>query len=136
MTRVLCIGHPLHPEDQAGPGVYQRLREAPLPPRVELVEGGLQGLNLLRYFEQSASVILVDSLKGFGTEPGVVHLHGEEIGLALGDHYDHGAGLAYLLAILPEVLDNLPQIELVGIEGEVNSGTLDEAAGLVLKLLS
>ena len=39
-------------------------------------------------------------------------------------HFDHGAGLAYLLTVLPKVCDGeLPEeIVLVGLEGECTHG--------------
>lgn len=135
MTRIICIGHPLMPADQAGPRVYQELSAAPLPAGVELIDGGLQGLNLLRFFEDCSKVILVDSLKGFLDTSGVAFLHGDEIFAAVADHFDHSAGLAYLLAMLPQLLPNPPQLELIGIEGDPTSALVEQAAHQVRQRL-
>ena len=119
MTRVICIGHYLLPQDQAGPLLYQRLKKIPLGAQVELIDGGLQGLNLLRFFENCRRVILIDNVCGYLSEPGIIHLQGEQIQTAVSSHFDHSAGLAYLLAALPKLLEKLPVIELLGIEGEL-----------------
>ncbi len=136
MTRILCIGHPLLTADLAGQLVYQALKTISLPDDCELIDGGLQGLNLLRYFEDSEQVILVDSLKGFLPESGVVCLQGEEIRVAVSNHFDHSAGLAYLLAMLPALIDPLPKIDLIGIEGEPSTTRVTEAVALVQSCLA
>ena len=120
MTRVICIGHSLLAQDNAGPLLYQRLKTLSLGERVELIDGGLQGLTLLRYFDNCQRVILIDNVCGYLPEPGVIHLQGEQIQAAVNRHFDHSAGLAYLLALLPELLEQIPAIDLLGIEGELS----------------
>lgn len=136
MTRVICIGHPLLPQDQAGPFLYQRLKKLPLGEHVELVDGGLQGLNLLRFFDDCRHVILIDNVSGYLTEPGVIHLQGEQIQAAVNHHFDHSAGLAYLLAILPKLLDQMPKIELLGIEGELTETMAAQVTNQLFQLLN
>ena len=46
-VRIICVGNRLVAADAAGPQVHDRLAGRPLPPGVELVDGGLQGLDLL-----------------------------------------------------------------------------------------
>ena len=120
MTRVICIGHSLLAQYNAGPLLYQRLKKLSLGERVELIDGGLQGLTLLRYFDNCQRVILIDNVCGYLPEPGVIHLQGEQIQAAVNRHFDHSAGLAYLLALLPELLEQIPAIDLLGIEGELS----------------
>ena len=49
--------------------------------------------------------------------------------------FDHAAGLAYLLRVLPQVLDGqLPEVLLVGIQGEPNDSAVETAAELSLSL--
>lgn len=135
MTRVICVGHPLLAVDQAGPQLYRRLAKLPTRKDVELIDGGLQGLNLLRCFEGCERVILVDNVCGYLPRPGIVHLQDAEIDAAVGRHFDHSAGLAYLLAMLPQLLDAPPRVELLGIEGELTDALTREAVERLRQLL-
>lgn len=130
---IICIGNRFVAADAAALLVFERLQEMPLPKGVEAVEGGLAGLNLLPLLERGGRVVFVDAVRGF-TGPGeVVLLDKEEIaGIESGTHYDHGAGLPYLLAVLPKVCDGrLPEeIFLVGLEDECSMETIDRAARL------
>lgn len=133
--RIVCIGNRYVPEDAAGPLVFDRLREMALPEAVEAVEGGLAGLNLLPLLEKGGRVVFVDAVRGFAAPGEVVLLDAREIGgVAGGPHYDHGAGLPYVLAVLPQVADGpVPEeMFLVGVEGECGAGTVDRAARLSL----
>ena len=135
---IICIGNRLVAEDAAGLAVFDRLQEMdPLPAGIEIVEGGLAGLNLLPLLEQGGRVVFVDAVKGF-TRPGEIVLldHREILHPPDEGHFDHGAGLAYVLAVLPKVCDgDLPEeIVLVGLEGECTRQTIERAAGLSLAL--
>jgi len=106
-----------------------------LPTGVEVVEGGLAGLSLLPHLEQGGRVVFVDAVAGFA-EPGtVVILDHQEVIATLDDiHYNHEAGLPYLLSVLPQACDGeLPEeIVLVGLEGELDAQVIEEAAELSL----
>ena len=124
MIRIICIGNRYVPGDDAGPRVYDYLSRQTLPERVELIDGGLAGLNLLRFIENSRRVIFVDSVSGFG-EPGqVVRLRlplEKQPDEPASIRYDHAAGLQYLLEALPAVLESeLPEIVVLGIEGNAS----------------
>ena len=58
---VLGLGNLLLTDEGVGLHVLERLREAPLPPGVELVDGGTGGLDLLSYLQESAQVLVVDA---------------------------------------------------------------------------
>ena len=135
MIRVICIGNSLLPQDYAGPLLYQRLKLLSLGESVELIDGGLQGLNLLRFFENCHRVILIDNVCGYRSEPGIIHLQGEQIQAAINSHFDHSAGLAYLLPLLPKLLDQMPEIDLLGIEGELTESLATQATTQLLHLL-
>jgi len=130
---IICIGNRFVAADAAGPAVFDRLQEMVLPEGVEPVEGGLAGLNLLPFLEKGGRVVFVDAVQGFAG-PGEVVLLGEReiAGITSQSHYDHGAGLPYVLAVLPQVADGrLPEeISLVGLEGECSMETIDRAARL------
>lgn len=126
MTRIICIGHALLACDNAGPQLFKKLQNIPLGPQVELIDGGLQGLNLLRFFENCRRVILIDSVCGYLPQPGVIHLPYHKIDATLSPHHDHAAGLTYLLQMLPNLIEPLPKIELLGIEGELTETITNE----------
>lgn len=137
-TSIICIGNRFFTGDEAGPLVFDRLQELqPLPEGVALVEGGLSGLNLLPLLETGGRVIFVDAVRGFAAADGVVVLHQEEILASKSQlHFDHGAGLPYLLTVLPRVFDGeMPEeILLVGIQGTCTTEMVDQAADVALHL--
>lgn len=134
--RIICIGNMLIEEDSAGPKVYKVLEEMNRPASVELVDGGLAGLNLLSYLENVERVIFVDQIRNFRSSPGL-----EIIPLPCSDiepeSYGHEAGLGYLMAIGPLVIESRwPDCVLVGIEGESGPDVCQEAALTCLHLAS
>lgn len=135
---IICIGNRFVEEDGAGLAVFDELEKMqPLPPQTTIIEGGLAGLNLLPHLERGGRVVFVDSVKGF-TQPGEIVLVDCRKEMAPDDagHYDHGAGLAYLLAVLPRVCDGeLPkEIALVGLEGKCTEKTIKRASRLSLDI--
>lgn len=135
---IICIGNRFVREDAAGLAVLASLQEMEsLPVQIELVEGGLAGLNLLPWLEQGGRIVFVDAVCGFALPGEIVLFNQQEIISTLGEyHFDHGAGLAYLLTVLPKVCDgDLPEeIVLVGLEGECTTETIERAAKLSLTI--
>ncbi|MFC1975804.1 hydrogenase maturation protease [Chloroflexota bacterium] len=143
MKRIICIGNPYIPEDTAGPKVYKRLLQYTLPNDVEIIDGGLAGLDLLRFVEGAERVVFVDRVSGFGQPNSgkqdanceIVVLDAANIASVAANRYDHAAGLAYLLHVLPEVCENpVPPTVLVGIEGHPDKRVIDKAAALALEI--
>jgi len=146
MKRIICIGNRYVKEDSAGPLVYDELKSRKsLPPRVDIIDGGLAGLDLLPFFETSQKVVLVDSVVGsggseaaenIGESDGVVILDPSKVSKMAQDHYGHSAGIGYLLRILPEVCEGgLPDISIVAIEGEPDLDKIKKAAEISLKMV-
>ncbi len=144
MKRIICIGNRYILEDAAGPKVYERLRHCLLPHDIEVIDGGLAGLNLLRFVEGAEQVVFVDSVSGFGqpnpagrdVSSQIVVLEAADVTAAVESKYDHAAGLAYLWQVLPQVCEgNVPHILLVGIEGYPDEKIVDEAATLALQIV-
>jgi hydrogenase maturation protease len=135
---IICIGNRFIGEDASGLLVYDRLQAVdPLPAGVEVIEGGLAGLNLLPLLERGGRVVFVDAVHGFTGPDQIVVLDGRQIrGAKSSSHYDHGAGLPYLLAVLPAVCEGQPpeEIVLVGLEGRSSPPTVERAARLSLAL--
>lgn len=135
---IICIGNRFISEDASGLLVHDRLRaSASLPAGVEVIEGGLAGLNLLPLLEQGGRVVFVDAVRGFTEPDDIVILDARQIrGTSSPVHYDHGAGLPYLLAVLPAVCEGEPpeEIFLLGLEGRCSPPTLERAARLSLAI--
>ena len=135
MVRIICIGNRFMRKDAAGPRVYDRLGGMKLPPEIMLIDGGLGGLNLLPFFDAADKVILVDQVAGPCDAPGVVHLKPSDVAVDETAGYDHTSGLGYLLAVLPQVCEQrVPEIDIVGVSGDADDKTIEEAARLALKL--
>jgi hydrogenase maturation protease len=92
MIRVICIGNRFVYPDNFGMLVYDILKEKNLKD-VEVVEGGLGGLNLSPYFEDDAKILIVDFAKGFEKKL-LTHKDIKNITLK---EYNHDSAFLYLL---------------------------------------
>lgn len=114
-ARIVCIGNPYRDDDWVGPAVFAALCVSAPAPDVEVIDGGLHGLNLLPLLEGVERVIFADTLVPGESEdylaPTVIADPGAG-GAALS--FDHAGGLAYLLRAAPLVLDALPHLWVVG----------------------
>ena len=134
-SRIICVGNQYVPGDDTGPRVYHCLAQMRLPERVEVIDGGLAGLNLLRFVEGAERVVFVDSVVGFGPPGEVVVLSGEEIVPGGNTGYGHNSGVAYLLQVLPSVCEGpSPELMMVGAEGPVENRTIQALARASLNL--
>ncbi|MFK5953069.1 MAG: hydrogenase maturation protease [Desulfobacterium sp.] len=136
-NRIICLGNRLMVHDRAGLLVYDQLSTKKLPGHTELIEGGISGLNLLRFLENAATVVFVDTVSGFTDPGGMVVLTQQQIEMASHPlHYGHDAGLAYLLAMMPQACEMpLPRnIFMVGLEGQCSEKTINNAATLALSI--
>ena len=134
MRRIICIGNKFVSEDAAGPKVYEHLMQTEIPSGIEVIDGGLAGLNLLSLVEGMECVVFVDSVSGFGNPGEVLVLDIQDVVATLGGAYDHAAGLPYLLGVLPHVCEGaIPNIFIVGIEHLWNEATIAKAATLALE---
>lgn len=133
---IICIGNRFVAGDAAGPAVYDRLQQMqPLPADIEIIDGGLRGLNLLPLLEKGGRIVFVDAVSGYGLPGQIVLLDQQEIVNTMTEcSFDHNAGLAYLLAVLPKVCDGeMPEeIVLVGLEDEYTPQAVERAASLCL----
>lgn len=137
MRRIICIGSRLLERDSAGPRVHAALQRLLGPQEshtpLELIDGGLAGLDLLSLVESSERVIFVDGTRGL-TEPGRVAVYtAREIAEIASPHYDHAAGLPFLL-LCSVTLTSPPEIHVVGLEEPSNDEAITEAADLSLRL--
>lgn len=135
-TRIICIGNCLFSPDSAGPKTYELLADTHLPAETELVDGGLGGLNLLRYLEYTDLVIFIDAVSGFLDSSGVLLIDNPAITLQQDEDYGHDAGLSYLLRVAPDVIDTpMPKVLLIGIEGRADNQLCRQAADRCLQYI-
>jgi hydrogenase maturation protease len=135
-ARIVCIGNGFLAADSAGQSVHEVLARMPLPDSVELIEGGTAGLRLLPALEGCDLVVFVDAVCGFLPAPGIITLEPADLH-GPNDDLGHGAGLPALLAAARHVLDTpLPEIFIVGIEGQCDDSLRAEAALRCLSLTS
>ena len=122
-TAVICLGNRFVADDDVGCRVFDLLSSNAIPPDIEIFDGGLCGLDLLRLMEGKRRVVFVDAVAGLANAGASVVLNRQQVADYAG-RYGHGAGLPYLLQLLPQVCAApLPEIALVGAEG-----ALDEPA--------
>ena len=133
-SRIVCVGNRLVAEDSLGPAVFDRLKTLDLPPQIEVIDGGLLGLDLLPFFENAGRIVIVDAVCGFGDAGEVVVLEEDVFRSAADKQYDHAGGLGYLIRVLPQVLDWVPDIFLVGVETPHNDVSINEAGAVALSL--
>jgi hydrogenase maturation protease len=135
LKRIICVGNPLVVEDAAGPRVFLHLAGGDHPADVEVIDGGLAGLDLLGLVESSERVVFVDQVRGLAAPGSVVRLEPAHVAALAGPTPDHDAGLPYLLRVLPWVCDGpLPDLHVVGIEGPVDADLIEQAASLAMQL--
>lgn len=141
MRRIICIGNRYVFRDAAGCAVYDRIREwqPVLPDDIDVVDGGVAGLNLLSLVEETECVVFVDSIMGATGAGGLVTMTGAEVAALADETYSHAAGLPYLLRVLPGVIaGRMPHIVVIGIEGKdvQDVGLVDQAARLAWSLVN
>jgi len=135
--RIICVGNRYRPDDSAGPLVYDQLVSNGLPEDIEVIDGGLAGLNLLRFTHGADRVVFIDAVNGFKPSGGVIVLDAKDASRHADAVFGHNAGLSYCLRVLPEVHDGkLPEIFVVGIEGTTNPEKILRAAEMGLKIAS
>ncbi|MEO5347117.1 MAG: hydrogenase maturation protease [Magnetococcus sp. YQC-9] len=134
---IICVGNRFMAEDDTGLRVFELFSGIPLPDGVELVDGGLGGLNLLSLLEGRTEVIFVDTLDVSMTAIGeVIVLDGREVA-ALAESYGHAAGLPYLLHMLPLVCPPpWPRCRVVGTAAPATRESLLAIVRTTLELLA
>lgn len=134
ISRIVCVGNRLITEDAIGILVYHELRSRLCGDHLEIINGGLGGINLLPWFEGCRKVVLVDRVFGFGQPGAVMHLDLETICKNGQEAYSHSGGLIYLLKSLPFLMiDPMPVVCMIGIEGAGGRETVRRAADLALE---
>lgn len=135
MTRIICIGNRLVADDDFGPRVYDALAAMDLPPGIEIVDGGLAGLDLLRHLDDGREALFIDNVAGYAAKGELTVIGGDELARQSTGIYGHDAGLPFLVQVLPQVVDRPPRrIRLLGCEGRASPDTVASAARLGLQI--
>lgn len=114
MHRIVCIGNKFVHGDDFGPRVYGQLIERLMPDHVQVIDGGVAGLNLLRFFDGCERLIFVDSVSGDISPDRVLVLEDDEL-VTDETGYSHASGLGYVLQADRAIrTDSPPRIFLVG----------------------
>jgi len=136
LRRIVCVGSRLVAEDGAGPAVYDLLSARPVPDGVDVIDGGLGGLSLLRMADGAEGLVFVDAVSGFGAPGEVLLLSAQDVAVEATPD-GHAGGLPFLLALLPRVSDVPPGgIAVVGLEAPWDDDALARAASLAVATVS
>lgn len=69
---ILGLGNILLKDEGVGVRVAEKIKEMPLPPDVEVMDGGTMGLDLQYYIEGRKKVIVIDAVRA-GDTPGTMY---------------------------------------------------------------
>ena len=134
--KVIGLGSPLRSDDGLGIEAIRRLAEdTDVPPRAELIDGGLCGVGLLDLVEGADAVILIDAVRVGDTPPGsVVRLSADRIRHTVDTpSSSHDLKIGEVLRMAEALGIHLPPITLLGIvpenvsQGEGLSKTVENA---------
>jgi hydrogenase maturation protease len=136
VRKIVCIGNRYREEDTFGPLVHDALTIREIPGDIELIDGGLAGLDLLRVFDNAEAVVFVDAARGLDRRHWPILLSVEQASAPAGERFDHAAGLPYLLRAMRETCAGSPPVvHVIACEGEPIDGAVEAAADMCLRLL-
>jgi hydrogenase maturation protease len=117
---VVGIGNYILQDEGVGVHVINHLRELDLPPRVSLVDGGTHSYDLVDFFCQADTVIVIDAIKA-GGEPGTLYRAPlEDLGLKADDNCTSLHQMHFIEAVqMVNLLGYHPQIIVYGVEPQV-----------------
>lgn len=138
--KIIGCGNIIAGNDGIGIRVIQELKSLTLPDYVELIEGGINGLDLLEYFMDTDRVIIIDAVT-LGNIPGTIcKLTTEEIESMSKNNMTslHQFGIAETVAIgmklYPENMCS--NIILIGIEiGKLEHSVCEELSPELLRVI-
>jgi len=115
---ILGVGNVLLKDEGIGVRVAEKMMEMSLPPDVEVLEGGVKGLDLLYYIEGREKIVVVDTVKA-GAPPGTLFRFTDRdlAGKKGVMRSAHGIDFSDVVAI-SGFMGNKPEIVFLGIEPE------------------
>jgi len=132
---ILGVGNYIMGDDGFGIHVVNYLNSLSIPENVEVVDGGTKGVELLHYFENKKSVIIVDVID-LGKEPGeIIEFSNNEVQKYFNIKFSgHELGVTDLL-IDAELIDILPEnIVIIGCQPEKIDITTELSENLKSKI--
>lgn len=137
MIKVMVVGIGNYILQDEGVGVHavNHLMEMNLPEGVELVDGGTHSYDLVDFFCQAESLIIVDAMQA-GGEPGTIYrapleelgLKPQEAGISLHEiHFIEAVQMVNLLGYYPSII-------VFGVEPEVMDWGMDLSPRVAAKL--
>ena len=116
---ILGIGNILLSDEGIGVRVAERMQRMSLPPDVEVLEGGVKGLDLIYFIEGREKVIVVDAVKA-GAPPGTLfRFTDKDLAAKKGTlRSAHGIDFLDVIAITGFMGIKPPEIIFLGIEPE------------------
>lgn len=92
MKKIICLGNRFAYPDSYGIEIYNQLLKDK-PKDIELIEGGIGGLNLSLHFECDDDILLIDHGEGYDKK----FFDLNEIDLSFVNEYNHDTAFLYLL---------------------------------------
>lgn len=133
-SAIICLGNRFLASDDLGCRVYDCLAGMAMPQAVDVIDGGLCGLDLLRLLEGRPRVVFADAMAGLANNNIIAVLDRDEVA-ALAVNYGHSAGLPYLAHMLPHACrPPWPEISLVGADAAANDATVSAMAERCLEI--
>jgi hydrogenase maturation protease len=118
--RIIGIGNPLMGDDGLGIAAIAHLQQKPLPPGIELIDGGCGGLSLLALLAECRQAIIIDAAD-FGATPGSIKILTaadlDQLPPQTFRPTGHQHGLAEVLHLLIK-LEQLPRLSLIFMQVE------------------
>ena len=116
---VLGIGCTLLSDEGFGVQVVHEIeRRYEFPPNVELMDGGVLGVNLLGYISQADHLIVVDAIRNKGEPGDLYRLSGDQIPQRIrAKNSLHQVDFLEALTLC-EALDKVPETVIIGVEPE------------------
>lgn len=122
---VVGVGNLLLKDDGVGVHIIRALEGRPLPPDVELIDGGTAGCDLLPLLAGAEKIVIIDALRGGGPPGAIYRLTPEECGRQTVDGTIslHDFGILVALHDLQLVEDKPVRAVIIGVEpGEIDWG--------------
>lgn len=118
-TLVLGLGNLVHADDGVGIHAIERLRIDPrIPSHVVVMDGGVQGLNLLPHISGFQRLLVIDAVNA-GQPPGaVIRLEGPAVDKLPGKPSVHQLGFADLMIALKLLGQSPQEVVVLGVQPE------------------
>ena len=115
---ILGVGNLLRGDEGVGVHAVRELMKRPLPPHVDIVDGGTAGLELLHLMEGYSRVVIIDAVEA-AEEPGaLLRFTPEDITATAGDFALslHQAELLEVFSLAAYLGRDLPPIVIYGVQ--------------------